>query len=89
MLRTVRHACMGKDAMLFTGLARTTNRVRSMDFSTSPVDAPLDCLQLHELPFQHFQPVFGDLGRGPLHDHAPDACLLVGNAALDVGKQPM
>jgi hypothetical protein len=60
-----------------------------MGFSPSPADTPLGCLQLSVLPFQLSQPVFGGLGRGPLHDCAPDICLLIGNVALDVGKQPI
>jgi hypothetical protein len=41
--------------------------------------------EVHELLFQLSQPVFGSLGRRPLHDHAPDVCCLVSDAPLGVG----
>jgi hypothetical protein len=41
--------------------------------------------QVRKLLFQLSQPVFGSLGRRPLHDHAPDVCFLVSDAPLGVG----
>ena len=44
---------------------------------------------LHELLFQLSQPILGRLGGRPVHNHASDVSLLVGDVAPEVGYLPI